>query len=95
MRLDLTHAPLERAQMRALIASRKQRLEFAKDVSATARWVRLHPGENLFPLPGERIFAGPSPVQNTCVSLFLMGKLICFACFRQDKLRRASCQTKR
>ena len=95
MRPYLADASLERAQMRALIASREQGLEFSKDVSAAARWVRLHPGENLLPLPGERIFAGPSPVQDTRSFLLLLGKLFCFSCFLEDKLRRASCEIKR
>ena len=81
--------------MRALIASGKQALEFAKDVSATPRWVRLHPGENLLPLPGEWIFAGPSPVQNTRTFLLLLGNLICFASFLQDQLCCACCEIKR
>src|SRR5260370_29039207 len=95
MRPHLADASLERAQMRDLIASRKQRLEFPKDVSAAARWVRPHPGENLLPLPRERIFAGPSPVQNTRGFLLLMGKLFCFSCFLEDKLCCASCEIKR
>ena len=95
MRPYLADASLERAQMRDLIASRKQRLEFPKDVSAAARWVRPHPGENLLPLPRERIFAGPSPVQNTRGFLLLMGKLFCFSCFLEDKLCCASCEIKR
>ena len=95
MHSDLADAPLERAQMRALIASGKQALEFPKDVSATSRWVRLHPAENLLPLPGERVFAGPSPVQNARTFLLLIGKLICFFSFQQNKLRRASCAMKR
>jgi hypothetical protein len=86
MRPDLTHAPLEGAQMRALIAAGKQTLQFAKDVSAAPCWVGLDPGENLLPLPSERVFAGPSPVQNALTLLLLMIKLICFAFFLQDQL---------
>ena len=85
MRPDLAHAPLERAQMRALIASREQGLKFSKDVSAAARRVRLHPGENLLPLPGKRIFAGPSPVQDTPCFLLLLGKLTRFSSFLEDQ----------
>ena len=58
---------------------REKALEFAKDVCATAGWIRPHPGENLLPPSGERIFAGPSPVQNTCTFLLIIGKLFCFA----------------
>jgi hypothetical protein len=95
MLLDLTHAPLERAQVRALIASRVQGLQFSKDVSAAARRVRLHPGENLLPLSSKRIFAGPSPVQSTRASLLLMGNLIRFASFLQDQLCCACGEIKR
>ena len=92
MRPDLTNAPLERAQMRELIASREQGLKFSKDVSAAPRRVRLHPGENLLPLPGERIFAGPSPVQNTRGFLLLMGKLFCASCEIKRHQRRYRCR---
>src|SRR5450755_2912356 len=92
---DLADTPLECAQMRTLIASRKQRLEFPKDISTASRRIRLHPGENLLPLPGEGVFAGPSPVQDRHAFLLLMGTLICFSCFLLDKLRRASCELKR
>src|SRR5579864_9446276 len=95
LRPDLADTPLKGAQMRALIASGKQALEFAKDVCATARWVRLHPGENLLPLPDERIFAGPSPVQNTRTFLLLTRNLICFASFLQDHLCCACSEIKR
>ena len=82
MRPDLADTPLERAQMRELIASREQGLKFSKDVSAAPRRVRLHPGENLLPLPGERIFAGPSPVQDLSVFLPLVRTPIHFSfCF--------------
>jgi hypothetical protein len=81
--------------MRALIASGKQALEFAKDICATARWARLHPTENLLPLPGKRIFAGPSPVQNTRTLLLLMGNLTSFASFLQDQLCCACSEIKR
>src|SRR5260221_5026189 len=53
LRPDHAHTPLKGAQMRALIASGKQALEFAKDICDTARWARLHPTENLLPLPGK------------------------------------------
>src|SRR5260370_35038117 len=86
MRPDLTNASLECAQMRELIASREQGLELSKDVSAAAGWGRLHPGENLLPLPGERIFAGPSPVQNTRALLRLIGTLTWFASLLQHYL---------
>jgi hypothetical protein len=54
----------------------------------------LHPGKDLSPLSGERIFAGPSPVQDPSLFLFLPGKLICFSCFQQNQFRCASCQIK-
>jgi len=40
MRPDLAHAPLQRAQMRALIASRIERLQFAKDIPAVTNRVK-------------------------------------------------------
>jgi hypothetical protein len=92
LRPDLAKTPLERAEIRALIASRKQQLEFPKDVSAASRWVRLHPGENLPPLPGERVVAGPSPVQDLRAFQFLMGRLLCFSCFLLDQLHRVVLQ---
>src|ERR1700730_6434244 len=95
MRPDLADTPLKGAQMRNLIASRKQGLKFPKNISATSRGIRLHPGENLLPLPGERVLAGPSPVQNTRTFLLLLEKLICFSLFRQYKIRHASCKIKR
>src|SRR6266852_4259366 len=95
LRPDIADTPLKGAQMRALVASGKQALEFAKDVSAAPRRVRLHPGENLLPLPGERIFAGPSPVQNTRMLLLLMGNLTCSASFPRDQLCCASSEIKR
>ena len=82
MRPDLAHAWLERAQMRELIASRQQGLKFSKDVSTAARRVRLHPAENLLPLPDERIFAGPSPVQDSHALLLHLGKLNWFSTFQ-------------
>ena len=95
MRPDLTHAPLERAQVRALIASRVQGLEFAKNVSAAARWVRLHPGENPLPLSSEGIFAGPSPVQSAHAPLILMGNRIRIASLLQNQLCCACGEIKR
>src|SRR5712691_1041935 len=95
MRPDLTHAPLERAQVRVPIASGVQALQFSKDISAAARRVRLHPGENLLPLSSKRVFAGPSPVQSTRAFLFLVGKLISFASFLQDQLCCACSEIKR
>src|SRR5260370_4167109 len=95
MRPDLTHAALERAQARVPIASGVQGLQFAKDISAAARRVHLHPGENLLPLSSKRVFAGPSPVQSTRAFLFLVGKLISFATFLQDQLCCACSEIKR
>ena len=95
MRPDLTHAPLERAQVRALIASRVQGLQFSQNVSAAARRVRLHPGENLLPLSSEGIFAGPSPVQSARAFLLLIRKLISFASFLQNQLCCACGEIKR
>src|SRR6266699_4405756 len=95
LRPHLADTPLKGAQMRSLITSGKQALEFAKDVCATSLWVCLHPGENLLPLPGERILAGPSPVQNTRTFLLLMGTLICFASSLQDQLCCACSEIKR
>ena len=94
MRPDLTNASLERAQMRDLIAAREQGLKFSKDVSAAARRVRLHPGENLLPLSGERVFAGPSPVQDSHALLLHLGKLSRFSYFLEDELYCASCEIK-
>src|SRR5260370_33871048 len=95
MRPDLTHAPLERAQARVPIAAGVQGLQFSKDISAAARRVHLHPGENLLPLSSKRVFAGPSPVQSTRAFLFLVGKLISFATFLQDQLCCACSEIKR
>ena len=95
MRPDLTHAPLERAQVRALISSRVQGLQFAKNVSAAARRVRLHPGENPLPLSSEGIFAGSPPVQSTRAPLLLVGNLIRFASLRQNQLCCACSEIKR
>src|SRR5947208_13334357 len=94
IRPDLTNAPLERTQMRGLIASREQGLKFSEHVSAAARRVRLHPGENALPLSSKRIFAGPSPVQESMAVLLHLGKLSRFSCFLEDKLHCASYQIK-
>src|SRR5271165_151972 len=81
-------------QMRGLIASREQGLQFAKDVSAAARRVRLHPGENLLPLSSKRVFACPSPAQDSHALLLHLGKLSRFSYFLEDKLHCASCEIK-
>src|SRR5579884_3567482 len=94
IRPDITDAPLERAQLRGLIASREQGLQFSKHVSAAARRVRLHPGEHSLPLSSKRIFAGPSPVQESHALLLHLGKLSRFSCFLEDKLHCASCEIK-
>lgn len=56
--------------------------------SGQRRWIPLpsYLYENLLPLPGEGIFAGPSPVQSTRVLLLFMWNLIRFASFLQDQL---------
>src|SRR6266700_4170698 len=95
MRPDLTNAPLERAQVRELIAPGEQGLKFSQDVSAAARQVRLHPGENLLPLPGERIFAGPPPVQSIRAPLLLLGNLTRFTSFREGQPCCARSEIKR
>jgi hypothetical protein len=64
MRSYLAHAALKRADLLRLITPWKQDLEFAQDIPAGARWVSLHPGEDLFPLPHEGIFAGPPPSEH-------------------------------
>ena len=61
MRSNLAHTALKRAHLLRLITPWKQGLELAQDIPARARWVSLHPGKDLFPLPHEGIFAGPPP----------------------------------
>ena len=64
MRPNLAHAALECADLQRLIASGKQGLEFAENISTRAGRVGLHPGEDLLPLPSEGIFAGAPPVEH-------------------------------
>jgi hypothetical protein len=64
MRPNLAHATLEGANLKRVIASREQGLEFTEDVSAGASRVGLHACENLLPLPDEGIFAGAPPVEH-------------------------------
>ena len=80
--------------MRALIASGEQGLQFSKDVSAAARRVRFYPDENLLPLSIKRVFAGPSPVQDSHALLLHLWKLSRFSYFLEGKLHCASCEIK-
>ena len=61
MRSNLAHTTLKRTDLLRLITPWKQGVELAQDIPTRARWVSLHPGEDLFPLPHEGIFAGPPP----------------------------------
>ncbi|GCE03532.1 hypothetical protein [Dictyobacter aurantiacus] len=48
--------------MHRLIAPGKEALELTKDVSTTARWIRLDQGKYLLPLLSKWIFARVPPV---------------------------------